>query len=124
MSEKPDSKAEEFVMKICERTMAGKLTWERQPENGIFQAVVSGYVLRFSYLPDNDKYYLGVLNSDEQVVARYTDEDFDNLGHFSKSLIKSNAKSAYNIMAQAYNRARQQAMGVDKALDDILADLE
>ena len=68
--------------------------------------------------PSLEDYTIMILNSEGTVVDRFTDLDVHREGEQSGHPIR-----AYVIMKNLYNAARRKALGVDQALDAILAEL-
>lgn len=109
-----------FVTRICERTIAGKITWAKTPKPNMYQTTVGAYILRFSVTASHqeegeDLYKLAIYNQDNEVVDSYDDESLTAQG---------GAPGIYKVMKAAHEYARRVAMGVDNALDQILDNLE
>jgi hypothetical protein len=113
-----DVKATNFVQRICEKTLKGELSWEQTSDVGEFQATVANYVIRFTPGPGRELYTLILMDMDGGIVDTFNDEMFDEPG------TAHDPESMFLKMREAYHRARSMAMGVDKALDDVLAALD
>lgn len=114
-----EDKARMFVEKVCAKTIAGELKWEKTPKTGVFQTGIARLVVLFSLQEKQNvkMYQLELLDENGEVVDSYTDETFE------RSEVALSPNSLFKRMGTAYERARRQAMGVDRALDAILEEL-
>lgn len=110
------SKLAQLVERVHRQTVADSLQWEATEKEGVFQAAFTDYALRLSARPhrtgSNDlDYTLTIYNDSGVVIEDITDTelDEDEVGY-----------KPYQVMKETYDRARGQAMGIDKALDDLL----
>jgi hypothetical protein len=112
-------KANVFVERICGKTIKGELTWEKTPTEVAFQTQVGAYVVRFEEGIEHNEtiYKLSLWDSSGEHLDTFTDSDFD-VNEGSRS-----GFDMYHKMREAFEVARRQARGVEKALDDILSEL-
>src|SRR6266850_110416 len=111
----PDKKVL-LLQKLLVQTKMGRVKWERTVDDGVFQAGFPGYSIKMRKVFDEETYLIiiNIYNDEGSVVERITDNDVLTLGW-------SNAISA---IAELYETARRQAMGVENALDSLIASLE
>jgi hypothetical protein len=102
---------------IYEKTKNGEIKWEATPEEGTFQASLSNYSIlikrspKASMIPPNvllDPTYftIQICNEQGQVMEELTWGD------------------GFEEMRDLFELARRGAMGVEKALDDLIGTLE
>lgn len=115
----PIDKAETFILRVCDKTAAGEITWEKTANEGLLQATVAKYVIRFwPEGPDgSETYHISVRDANGSLLDSFNDEQFDAPG---ESQLEG---SMYRKMQAAYLKAKRQALGVDKALDELLKEL-
>jgi len=113
-----EDKGRQFVDRICEKTIAGSLSWEKTTKEGLLQTTLGGYVIRFSYDDDGQLYTLSLFNVEGQRMEVFNDEQFDRPGTAPEPT------SMFQKMKLAYTAARRKALGVDKAITDILTELQ
>lgn len=109
-------KAEQFVRRICAKTMDGALRWQRMSTMGLFQTIFSSYILQFGFFQthDGDFYQMQLFDGDGDLLDSYRDDDFGRTASLD---------SMQEVMKEAYDVARRSALGVEKAIDDILEEL-
>ena len=116
----PSTKLGKLVQLLVQRTDEQKITWEKTVDEEIFQVAFSDYILQLGFRPSNDPdqidYYIRILNEDNKTVEEATDIDLQP--EFG------GAQASYKTMDTLYKQVRRQAMGIDKALDSILSELE
>jgi len=105
----------ELVKKLVQRTVEGKVPWEQTESDGVFQAAFPGYAVRiFSRLEENRfDYVLCLFNEEGVKIEEVTDVD-----------LRDKIPAAFLIMKEMHDAARRKAMGVEEALDRILAELD
>ena len=115
-----ENKSERFIRRMCEKTEAGEVAWERTAVSDKFQTSVTGFLILFG----SDKGAFGrvfemrILNTDGDIVDTNNDEMFDPPGTAEQ------ADSIFRLMKKSFGIARRQAMGIDQALEDILKELD
>ncbi len=102
-------KIAQLVKRVHDQTQAGKIPWEETENDKVFQASFPTYTIRYSVRGDD--YVLTIYNDQGSVVERVDDTNFaeDEVGF-----------EPYPTMRETYESARRQALGVEKAIDDIL----
>jgi hypothetical protein len=103
----------ELVKKLQQVTSTTGLNWKTTEAEGVFQASLADYTVRLdmrrSRMADGDEYFVSIFNWGGELVEELGDED---------------AEGMFPVMKELYELARRQALGVDKAIDSILKDLE
>ena len=109
------SRLGEVVTRLARKTVANEINWKRTETEGVFQHALPNYTLRFSEediegqtSPD---YVLTIYNQDGEVIEEVGDPELAR---------HEDVDDAFNIMREAYEAARRQAMGIDKALDELM----
>ena len=112
------SRVAQLVKLVTRKTISNEIRWERTEKEGVFQHAFPNYVVRFSerFVPDHSypDYVLAILNQDGEIIEEITDPDAEREG----------LEEAYVTMREAYEMARRQAMGIERALDDLLRYLD
>ena len=107
-----------LVQQLLEKSNEGKIKWEKTATDGVFQAAFPGYSIRLSTEPSafssQEDYFVQISNDEGETVEIISDSNLT-------SMIGSDA---WRMMKDLYQGARRSAMGVDAALDSILAELE
>ncbi|QQS36834.1 MAG: hypothetical protein IPM56_02420 [Ignavibacteriales bacterium] len=106
-----------LVEKLSSRSIKGELDWEQTDKEGIFQLTLAKYTIRISAHtseedPTSLDIFLTIYNEEGTLIERTVDYD-----------LKNDIQNSYQVFKEIYNNARRKAMGVDKALDDILTSL-
>lgn len=106
-----DSKIVRIIQGVIRQTNAGKIDWEVTESEDTFQASFPNYSIRLSYTESNmgKDYWLTIINNEGLVIESVSDVD-----------VKSELEGSYKIMEGLYANARRVALGVDKALDELL----
>jgi hypothetical protein len=104
-------KYRQLIDELLSKTDQGRLQWQETAEPGSFQVSFPNYSVIISQesnppLPQNWRYRLRILNAEGRGVDWFSDYD---LGDDYKAR-----------MADLYERARRQALGAEKAIDEIL----
>jgi len=114
-----DRKQWDFILKLYKRTNASKVDWRRTAEDGVFQASFPNYSVRILSRPSSDEpqldYIVQVLDDDGTLVDEMADPDFVEL---------IDPPESFHTMRDLYRMARRVAMGIDKALNSIMASLD
>ena len=107
-----------LVQKLYRRTDDGTAEWEETDIEGVFQAPFPEYTVRLSmhspdgHVPGSEDYVLSILNARGLKIEEVSDVD-----------LAEDLADSYEVMKHLYRAARRKAMGVDQALDSILAAL-
>jgi len=106
-----NTKIVRLIQGIVKQTEAGKINWEVTESEEVFQASFPNYSIRLSYTASDmgTDYWLTIMNDEGSVIESVSDVQ-----------IKSELDGSYRIMESLYSNARRVALGVDKALDDLL----
>jgi hypothetical protein len=123
MTNEPSS-TEQRMLKLLRRlhakTAQGQVQWEGTAKEGMFQSSFPNYVVRISVdsrgegsAPD---YFLTIRNAAGRVVESTSDVAIDQG--------MNGPPQAFPLMKELHDMARRQALGVDKALDSLLSELE
>ncbi len=116
-----DKKFAMLVEKLYNKTIDGDIEWEKTDIEGVFQASFPNYSIRLStekihYQEDDtitEYYYFNIYNSEGKLI-----ESTDNY-QLSDSL-----EDSYDKMEKMYHIARRRSLGVEKAIDDLLSELD
>ena len=105
-----DSKIGKLVRALLEKTKAGKVSWEKTINETVFQAVFAGYVVRLFRVGDQPADDIGfiILNDREETIEETTTHDV--------SVDRRACRELFEL-------ARRQALGADRAIDDLLKQL-
>jgi hypothetical protein len=109
-----------LIRLLQQRTNDQKIFWEQTVEENTYQVAFPNYILQIGYrmksenpFTDEIDYFIRILDENNKIIEEATDDD-----------LKPELGNAYQIMDNLHRSARRQAMGVDKAIDSILSDLE
>lgn len=107
-----------LVRLLDEKTQAGVVFWEKTGEDGIYEAVFDAFNLKIykrlnpvDYKAQED-IYIGIYDQVGTLLDEVTDLE-----------IESSLSDAYERMARIYQLARRRALGVDRAIENIIAQL-
>ncbi|SRR5258708_5616135 len=110
-----DDKLATLLVELAKRTRTGSLNWERTAAEGVYQASFPRYTVQLSvkYNPQGpDDYLVTILDSEGSVIEKVADPD-----------LADRLSDPLELMSKMYSSARRQALGVDRAIDDILGEL-
>lgn len=115
-------KLAELVRRIHHRTQNGALVWEEGLSKDVFQVSFPKYTVQIARefrQEDNSgteyiRYVIRILNEENAVIEEATDVDL------AEDFLGGNENS-YSVMENIYTIARRTAMGVEQALDALLA---
>ena len=107
-----------FVRTLKARTDEGKINWQPTVEEAVYQAAFPNYLVKIwmrpsIYQQQEEDACVAILNKDGSVI-----EEFDDV-----TLTGTGFKESFLLMRELYRLARRNAMGLDKALDEILSGL-
>lgn len=105
-----------LVQLLADKTDRDELAWDESEKNGVFQLPFSNSTVRISARESRNhrgdtEYVIVILNAQGSEVEEVSDETLPLEGSFV-------------IMKDLYEKARRKAMGVDRAIDSILDDLD
>lgn len=100
-----------LILRLFKRTKSESIDWDvLGDENDVFVTGLADYAVSLSKSSSN-VYRVEIIDDDGRIVDSFS----------SASIDTPKAKTpAYTILREMYELARRQALGADKALDDIL----
>src|SRR5205814_2162521 len=116
------AKLVKMVRALEQQTNRQRVEWQETGDEGVFQANFPGHsvrVLTRQIDPDTD-YVIQIFNANGALVEEATDVDLRD----PELPLQQSARETFELMRSLYDGARRQAMGVDRALDEILQNLE
>lgn len=107
--------------RLYHKTKEGALKWEATAEDGVYQVAFPGYALHIGERERNSEPFIFVrlYDADGTLMEDYDDGDL-------KEMIPSSVPGSigfYTLLSELYSGARRAALGVDRALDNILKEL-
>lgn len=117
------SKTAELVDRLYRHTVTGRIAWSETEEEGVFQTAFPTYAVRISHRPSQTDiegvdYVISIFESEGRLIEEITDAGV--AAEYSEEF----SRRAYGDMQELHETARRQAMGVEAALDAILAELD
>lgn len=107
-----------LIKSLHERTKAGGLEWEPTDKAGVFEVAFANYSVRLksAWNPElqEDDYVLSIYNAAGELVDDFADTEVPAAGDVT----------AFLLMRDTHETARRIAMGVERALDALLAELD
>jgi hypothetical protein len=118
----PDNKLIKMIGLLQRRTDEQKISWEQAVDEDVYQTAFPNYTVQLGYKESSTQfgdidYFIRILDEDNKIVEEATDVDLHN------ELVNEDMNT-YKVMENLYKSARRQAMGVDKAINSILSELE
>lgn len=107
-----NDKLHKLIDRLLVKTIAMELKWSETSSQEAFQVSFSSYSVEVEH-SDNTT-YMRIYNSDGKVL----DWTSDNV---MRRDVSWNSTTAIRKLEELYQLARRQALGVDKALDDLLS---
>ncbi|WP_438868398.1 hypothetical protein [Pseudomonas sp. L1(2025)] len=106
-----------LISTLAAKTEQGSIGWVETEVVDVFQMAFPNNFVRLSFEEKGPfgqlEYQLQILNNEGNVI-----EEINN------AQLSGFIADSYEVMGKLYNNARRQAMGVDTALDEILAFIE
>jgi hypothetical protein len=111
---------ETLITKLHEKTMTEEVYWEKTSKEGLFMATFPGYSVRIATRqnmsqPDEVDYIFAIYDEQGALIERIDDIELQAANKEFK---------AYKILAEIYDKARRKALGVDKAIEVIISELD
>jgi hypothetical protein len=109
-------KYQQLVERLAFKTDQGEVDWREAAGPDTFQVSFANYSITLSLSQNREGatlYVISILNSEGRTVDSFSDQDLEGRG-----------AEYFRIMGELYHKARRQALGVDKALDEILGQLD
>jgi hypothetical protein len=101
---------------LAAKQRQGKLAWEETERPKTFQVAFSQSAVRISERAgedDTDDIWISVFDEQGRLLEEFSDVD-----------LKNEVQSVYSKMYELYEAARRAALGVDKALDSLIDELD
>lgn len=119
-----DNRLIKIVGRLREKTIRGELIWEATFDEGVFSLSFSNYSILISLKPtkaaeippDVEDLVLTIVNNEGITIEEVRDIDFDKDDF--------DGEVPFMVMNDIYKNARRSAMGIDEAINSILAELE
>lgn len=105
-----------LVQKLHEKTIANKLNWERTDVPNALQVSFTDYTIRLAsqrVSKDQVTYVIRIFDAGGNLVETADDDDLDE-----------ELPDSFGTMEEMFEAARRKALGADKALDDIISQLD
>jgi hypothetical protein len=111
------SKIVRLVISLAEKTDRNELQWEPTAEEEVFQVSFPHYSVQIRLVENfasatPDGVLIVIRNKEGLVIDQVSDVD-----------LQKEWSEAYSVMSGIYGKARRKALGVDKALDELLKEL-
>lgn len=103
-----DDKLRKLVDRLLKKTQAGELRWSETSSPESFQTSFPDYSIEVE--KNKDLVLLRIYNSDGRIIESVVEK-------------VSSFRDDAEALSELHDAARRQALGVEKALDDILASL-
>lgn len=110
----------QLMRRVEEKTTRGEIAWEATADESIYQATLSGFVIRIAQLPSDGgpEYILSVADKQDRVVDSASNLDFP------REQVQEIGFTPYQMLKQIFDTARRIALGADTAIDSILSELD
>lgn len=116
-----ESKLWSLVKRLAENTSAGSRDWEVTPSPKAFQTSFPEYSVRIveteSLESPEPDYMITLYDKDGRLIERATDSQL------SQAAADEN-ENAFVVMRDLYTEARRKSLGVEQAIDNVIASLE
>lgn len=113
----------DLVIKLVNLTNSGEIDWKPSVNKNMFQVSFRDNTLRIalkaSRTSADSDIEIQLLNGSGELVESFTDVD---LGSDAESQLS--ALAWFQIMSELYKAAQRTALGAEKVLDEIIADLD
>ncbi|MGA8551587.1 MAG: hypothetical protein WB678_15260 [Stellaceae bacterium] len=115
-------KYQELVKRLIDKTNRREIDWKESSFSGVYQVAFSNYSITIgeesSPRQSAPDYVISIINSDGNTMDSFSDVTLDAGRDPERGL------NYFEILRDLYGKARRQALGVDKALDEILNELD
>ena len=119
-----DEKFIELARLIDDRTTSGAMKWEETGVDSLFQATLSKFVIRIkasqSNFADEIDYEISIMGRNGTMLESFSDME---LSRILKNHPNAVEKNGYILMDHIFKNAKRTALGIDKAIDDVLKEL-
>ncbi|MGE5270661.1 MAG: hypothetical protein ACM3JG_13420 [Thiohalocapsa sp.] len=112
----------QLLDRLIQKTDAGELAWEETAAGDAFQVSFPNYavILSEAETPTTIDYVVELVNADGRIIDRFSDVTLERTDPSSQR----GGPRHFDRMKALFEVARRQALGVDKALDEILRELD
>ncbi|MEI7534919.1 MAG: hypothetical protein WCK57_11170 [Verrucomicrobiae bacterium] len=114
----------ELVSRVEKKSISDALAWEVTANPDEFQTILASFVVRIrehfeagDSLPD---YEIKIIGANGNTLETISNGDLVNILHGNEI----EGRHPYAVMKSIFTKAKRQALGVDKAIDNILSELE
>ena len=112
--------------RLHQRTLEGKVDWELTANTDVYQASFASYAIRISTQPSRESpgavdVEISVVDDEGLVVESFLDVD---LPREMFEEVAGTERHPYQDMKETYDTARRLALGSEKAINEILLDLD
>jgi hypothetical protein len=110
-----------MVKKLSDLTDSGVIEWKPSVNEGTFQVSFRDNTLRITTrgAQEQPDVVINLINHNGEIVESFNDIDLNDSDQPTGS-----TKSWYGIMRELFENARRKALGADRVLDEIIADLD
>jgi hypothetical protein len=105
-----------LLLALKKQTEEGKIARAPTSDEGVFQASFPKQSIQL-YMRDN-------FRSGSDIVVRIRNANGQVVESFADTDLVPFMVDSFDVMTKLYERVRRQALGADKAIDDILKELE
>jgi hypothetical protein len=109
-----DEKLIVLIRRIFEKTKAGELRWQPTSDPNVFALSFPHYSVSLERVPDTE-------DTIESFIFRISNDEGQTIEELN-SFLASNY--GFGELRELFDRVRRNAMGLDKALDDLLSELD
>ena len=110
-----------MIYLLQQRTDEQKIVWENTVFEDVYQVAFPSHVVQVGHrIPDPDSAF----RDEEVYFIRILDEQHTMIEEATNVHLKDELENSYRTMENLYRSARGQAMGVDKAINSILSELQ
>ncbi|MBX8608556.1 hypothetical protein K5D65_15280 [Pseudomonas cichorii] len=109
-----DSKIISILDKLIEKTTRGDTDWIVTEIKGVYQVSFPRYSVRLAFKSEglDEKYVVTIINGEGLVIDSFNTDDIYRF-----------YPDSYDKLSSLYSAARRKALGVDRALDELLEDM-
>jgi hypothetical protein len=116
-----DNKYWRVVKALIRKTNSGEAKWEPTPVDGVFSISLPDYSIRIWRSEDDvgsQRVMFSIVDSSGTVIDTFSD------GEIRAGVNPTQTIETYREVTRLAESARRQAMGIDKALDSLIEELE
>ncbi len=113
-------KQSKLAKRLYEKTVEGGVDWKSTITSDVFQVSFKNFTVQI--VPDEPEpadYSIRIINDSGEVTDSFSDEEMDKLAPFEAPL-----SSWYLALKDMHERARRYVLGADRALDEILNEID